>query len=111
MEALESAIFQFCEQCQISFLSIKQLASIDVKANEVGLLALSQKYKLPFITYSAAVLQAQEGVFAHSDYVAKTVGVGNVCERSAVVASKGRLLVGKTTYPGITLALASEEEL
>ena len=49
------------------------------------------------------------GVFAHSDFVQKTVGVGNVCERAAVLASGGVLLMGKTAREGITLALAGEQ--
>ncbi|MBR5751340.1 MAG: cobalamin biosynthesis protein, partial [Clostridia bacterium] len=47
--------------------------------------------------------------FAHSDYVEKTVGVGNVCERAAVKASGGRLLAGKTVFEGMTFALAGDE--
>ena len=39
------------------------------------------------------------GVFAHSDFVMKTVGCGCVCERAAVMTG-GRLLVGKTAMQG-----------
>ena len=68
-----------------------------------------EKYRLPLLTYSADALRAAPGVFAHSDFVQKTVGVGNVCERAAVLASGGVLLMGKTAREGITLALAGEQ--
>ena len=68
-----------------------------------------EKYRLPLTTYSAEELKAVSGAFAHSDYVEKTVGVGNVCERAAVKASDGRLLVGKTIFEGMTFALAGDE--
>ena len=50
------------------------------------------------------------GVFAHSDFVMKTVGCGCVCERAAVMTGE-RLLVGKTAMQGVTLALAGEENV
>ncbi len=37
------------------------------------------------------------------------MGVDNVCERAAVLASGARLLAGKTKYAGVTLALAGED--
>ena len=41
-----------------------------------------------------------------SPWVLQVTGVDNVCERAAVRASGGRLICGKTVFPGITLALA-----
>lgn len=110
-DAFEKAVMAFMEACGMSLLSVKALASIDVKAEERAFTEFAAKYRLPFYTYSAEELRGVQGIFAHSDYVEKTVGVGNVCERAAVKASGGRLLMGKTTYEGITLALAGEEDV
>ena len=81
-----------------------------VKKDEAAILALCEKYRFPLQTYSAAELNAVPGVFAHSDFVMKTVGCGCVCERAAVMTG-GRLLVGKTAMQGVTLALAGEENI
>ena len=96
--------------CGVSLLSVKALATIDVKKTEEALLRFCEKYDLPLLTYSAEELKAVPGRFSHSDFVEKTVGVDNVCERAAA-AEGGRLLTGKTVRDGVTLALAGEETL
>lgn len=110
IDQLENCMMMFLQQCQVSLLSLKALASIDLKADEPALLRLSEKYRLPLHTYSADRLRAADGIFSHSDRVEQAVGVGNVCERAAVLCAGGRLLWGKTTYPSVALALAGVEE-
>ena len=65
---------------------------------------------MPIRFYTAEELNAVEGDFTPSAFVAKTVGVDNVCERAAVLDSKGgRLLLHKTSKNGVTLAIAAED--
>ena len=87
--------------------SIFGAASIDVKENEPGLLAFCAAHGWPCRFYSAAALGAVEGTFTASAFVARTVGVDNVCERSAVLRSGGTLLHRKETIGGVTMALAA----
>ena len=58
--------------------------------------------------YTAAQLNAVEGSFTPSQFVQNTVGVDNVCERSAA-ASGGRIIVPKTALNGVTVAVAEME--
>ena len=109
-EDFEGKAAAFLKDCGVSLLSVKALATIDVKKNERALSQFCEKYSLPLLTYSAAELKAVSGRFSHSDFVEKTVGVGNVCERAAA-AEGGRLLAGKTVMGGVTFALAGEEQL
>lgn len=81
-------------------------ASIDVKENEPGLLAFCAAHGWPCRFFSAQALCAAAGTFTASAFVAQTVGVDNVCERSAVLCSGGTLLWRKETYRGVTMALA-----
>ena len=104
---LEDCFRAFLHENGVSPLSVRAVATIDVKKDEAAILALCEKYRFPLQTYSAAELNAVPGVFAHSDFVMKTVGCGCVCERAAVMTG-GRLLVGKTAMQGVTLALAGE---
>lgn len=108
-EHLETAILSFLEKCGVSLLSVKSLATIDRKKDETAILRFCEKYRLTLNIFTAEELSATEGVFAHSDFVQKTVGVGCVCEPAAVRATSGRLLMGKTAFEGVTLALAGEE--
>lgn len=104
----ETSCLAFLEKCGVSLLAVRAVASIDLKANEPALVSFSEKYHLPLLTYPTEKLRSVPGTFAHSDYVEKTVGVGCVCERAACAAG-GCLLMGKTIYDGMTLALAGEE--
>lgn len=82
------------------------VCSIDMKAQEPGILAFCQTYQLPFETFSQERLKAVEGDFTSSEFVREITGVDNVCERSAVLGSGGKLLVRKQRGKGVTMALA-----
>ena len=105
----EEYALNFLKSCGVSLLSVRALATLDRKADEPALINFCNKYRLSFLTYTAEELRAVPGEFAHSNYVEEVVGVGNVCERAAVLASGGRLLMGKTRYEGVMLALSGEE--
>lgn len=83
-------------------------ASIDVKRDEQAIKSLCRDWGLEFLTYSADELMAQKGDFTKSDFVMKTVGADNVCERS-VAASGARLMVKKTAENGVTIAIGETE--
>lgn len=108
---LEDCIRSFLRENGLSLLSVRALATIDLKADEPGLLALCEKYGLPLLTYPAEALMALPGVFSSSDFVLKITGVDCVCERAAVMATGKRLLIGKTKCEGVTLALSGDEAL
>ena len=92
---------------QLQFSAINSLCSIDLKANETGLIAYCKEHSLPFNTYSSEILLQAEGEFTPSPFVKKITGVDNVCERSAVVNSNGgEKLVNKTVKQGVTVAVA-----
>lgn len=107
-EAIESSILNILESENYHILSINALASIDKKANEKGILEFAKKYDLPFNTYSAEELNSLEGDFTKSEFVKSVVEVDNVCERSAIKESNGKLIRRKDTCDGagVTVALA-----
>jgi cobalt-precorrin 5A hydrolase len=105
----EENALDYLKSSGVSLLSVRALATIDRKADEPAFQDFCAKYRLTLLTYSAEALANASGRFARSEYVMKAVGVDNVCERAAVLASGGRLLIGKTLYEGVTLALAGEE--
>ena len=79
----------------------------DVKRDEAGLAEYAGDSGAQLVFYSAEELSAVPGDFAESEFVKKTVGVGNVCERAAVLgAGIGELLIGKTAHDGVTVAAA-----
>lgn len=87
--------------------AVAQACSIDLKATEPGLLEFCRANGLPFKTFSAEQLSVLKGNFTASEFVRKTTGVDNVCERSAVLGSGGTLLTKKDAGSGITMAVAA----
>ena len=110
MEQIEEIVIQELTKLKVTLTVVKGIASIDVKKEENGLLSFAKEYALPIRFYSAEELNTVQGEFTSSAFVAKTVGVDNVCERAAVLDSGGgKLLLRKTGRNGVTLAVAEEE--
>ena len=65
-----------------------------------------EKYGIELLTFTAAELGDTKGSFTASDFVKKTVGVDNVCER-AVCAAGAELTHKKTAADGVTFALGT----
>lgn len=102
-EAIEVAVEEALGE--YSLTAISQIASIDLKQDEAGLIAFCESKNLSLTTYSAEELNGVAGEFTPSDFVQSITGVDNVCERAAVL-SGGRLLVPKQSKNGVTVAVA-----
>ena len=105
---IESAVFAALETAGIVFERVCRIATIDLKADEAGLLGFCEKYGLKLTAYSAQELMETYGEFTKSDFVKSVTGVDNVCERSAVRCSGGHLILCKTASDGVTVAAAEE---
>ena len=93
---------------QIHPAAVKAVGSIDLKQDEPGLLAYCREQGWPVEFYTASRLEAVEGEFTPSDFVRRTTGVDNVCERAAALGG-GELVIRKTSGHGVTVAAAVEE--
>ena len=98
-QAVEKAAFTCLEENQIYPQAVACLASIDIKKEEPGLLALAEKMGIPFETFSSEELLAVKGEFTASSFVSRTVGVDNVCERSALKAAQDRICLNTGRIP------------
>lgn len=104
MQALEASL----AEAHVAHEAVCALASIDLKADEPGLLQLADQLGVPLRLHSAQELRDVSGDFASSEFVERTVGVGNVCERAACAAGE-RILLGRRAYGNVTIALAASE--
>ncbi|MBQ7733521.1 MAG: cobalamin biosynthesis protein [Synergistaceae bacterium] len=107
-DEFESSAQAFMKSSGASILSLKALASIDIKANEPALVKFSHSHKIPFITFSASELQELPGRFTSSQRVLEITGTDNICERACVKAAgeNAVLLRSKFISGGMTFALA-----
>ena len=110
-EAIESGVRAALAAHGLSARAVGCAASIDVKRDEQGLIEFARAWELPLAFYSAQQLRDTPGSSAASAFVERTVGVDNVCERAALRAAGdgARLLVGKTTGAGMTVAVAQQD--
>ena len=88
-----------------SIESVVELASIDAKRSEPGLLAFASRWHLPLRWFPAAELGTVE-VPNPSAAVAAAVGTPSVAEAAALLASTGELVVTKRTSANVTVAVA-----
>lgn len=105
---LDAMLFRILQKTGLNIEDVAAFASIDVKKEEPGIQELSGYYRIPFLTYPAQVLRSLTGDFSGSQFVENTVGVDNVCARSAMAACKegGELVMDKQAENGITMAVA-----
>lgn len=66
-EVLEWGLQEVLKEYGLEMAQLCGLASIDLKKEEAGLLQLSEKYKIPFVTYSAEELMKIRNVSDSSD--------------------------------------------
>ena len=117
--AIQEAFGMAMRQAGMDPLALAGVHSIDLKAEEPGLLEFCTRMGLGLRTHTADELAAVPGDFSASDFVKKTTGVDNVCERSALLGARQlaatittpqpadvSLVLGKLAQNGVTVALA-----
>lgn len=92
---VETAIAQVCQSHHFAQGAIAGIATLDIKADEVGLLELCEAHDWPLKTFPSEVLKSV-AVPTQSTVVAQEVGTPSVAEAAAIVVAQG------LNYPGET---------
>ncbi|MDR0452240.1 MAG: cobalamin biosynthesis protein [Treponema sp.] len=109
-EAVCSAVTEALSRETIDIRSVAAVGTIDIKKDEPALAALCRQKGWPLLCYTAEELRGAGNGFTRSDFVFSAVGVDNVCERAAFLASRsGVMLVRKFAAGGVTVAAALGE--
>lgn len=88
---------------------VREVATIDLKADETGLLDFCARLQLPLRVIARADVAARGWTGEPSAWVQQNVGVDGVCEPCALIASpRGRLIVPKTALDGVTVAVVED---
>lgn len=89
--------------------AVREVATIDLKAQEPGLLAWCARHKLPLRVISRETVASRPWAPKPSAWVQEQVGVDGVCEPCALIASpRGRLVVPKTALDGVAVAVVED---
>ncbi len=108
-EEIQDLLHRVLNDYHLAAASIAGLASIDLKADEEGLLALAQSLSRPLVFFSRDQLATVREIPTPSKVVQKHVGVESVCEAAAILASgNGTLIAPKQVTPNATIAIARQ---
>lgn len=106
-DALAQALAQAPAGRQLG--EVREIATIDLKQDEPGLLAFCAAHGLPLRVIARASVAARAWVTRSSDWVMQNVGVEGVCEPCALIAAaRGALLVPKMTLDGVAVAIVED---
>ena len=95
------------EESKLAISSLISIATINLKADEPGLIALAEELNLPISFFDKDELNRADGIKSPSEMVEKHTGVKSVCEAAAILASKnGKLIVPKHSTRNVTVAIA-----
>lgn len=108
-QELEGHLRHVFQTHEFSVNSLSKIVSVDLKAEESGLLELARTLNVPIEFYTRDELNQVKTVPNPSSLVNKHIGVKSVCEAAAMLAT-GRtcLLIPKTANRTVTLALAAK---
>lgn len=107
LKEVEGAYFSVLKKQDVSPLCVRNLASIDVKKDEKGLLRFAKRHNLKIDFYSKDELAEMPLPSGFSPFVMGKVGVGGVCEPAALKsAGTKRIWVKKNKIGRVTIAIA-----
>lgn len=106
-EEIEDVVFKVLKDAGVYQKSIRNLATIDVKNDEAGLLGFASRFGLTIDFYTKVELEEAKLVTPPSLHVIEAVGVGGVCEPAAMLSARvTRLLVPKVKSGNVTVSVA-----
>jgi cobalt-precorrin 5A hydrolase len=108
-DSIVAAVNTTLESAGVSLTRVRLLASADVKADEPGLREAADRLHVPLRLISSNEIRTSPRAFTRSAFVQSKVGIPGVAEPAALLAGRRtKLLLPKTKFPGVTVALAQE---
>ncbi len=103
---IEAAVRTVLDKYNFSFLSVRSIATIDLKAEEPGMKVFARKYSFGLLSFRPEELNNVTGV-SWSDAAFRATGAKAVAEPSALLAAGAEmLLVPKQKIGNVTVAVA-----
>lgn len=98
------------KECNLHMDSIKHIATVDVKADEIGLLEACERLKKELIIIDREQIRPIQDNYEGSDFVEKTIGVRCVSAPAAYLSSNkdGKFIKEKKRYKGVTVSIYEE---
>lgn len=115
-DVIQKRVFAAFEYMKYDFRQVIEIATIDIKRDEQGLLEFAERHNLPIKFYTAEELMSvpkEPHNLKGSGFVLKITGADNVSERAAILAAGGGRIIIPKSYPnctgdGVTVAAAAK---
>jgi len=108
-EAVKQSIMNALQRVNLTIERVRLLSTIAIKSEEPGLLQAAEELGIPLRIVSRQEIGTCAKEYSKSKFVKEKIGVGGVCEPSALIAGrKTQLILKKQKYPGVTVAIAQE---
>lgn len=108
-ERIVEAVKGACKRVGVELADIRLLASADIKSDEQGLISAAKELGVPIRFIASDEIKASTRSFESSKFVLEKVDLPAVAEPAALLAGRRtRLVLPKTTFNGITVAIAKE---
>ncbi|AQV01970.1 MULTISPECIES: cobalt-precorrin 5A hydrolase [Desulfococcus] len=112
MSEMHRLLTETLDRHRLSLLSVSTLASVDIKRDETGLIALGESLGIPLVFFDREALGRVRTIATPSAMVEKHIGVKSVCEAAAILAARnGALIVPKQITPNVTAAVARRSSM
>ncbi len=110
-ESIIEAVEKAMDEANLHMESIRIFATVDLKADEAGLLEAVEHYGKKIVVVPREDILPIEDNFEGSDFVKKSIGVKSVSAPCALLASgsKGEFVTEKMRHGGITVSIYEEE--
>jgi cobalt-precorrin 5A hydrolase len=106
---VKDAINSALTDADVSIDRVRLAGTVDLKADEVGLLSALDELGIPLRIVSRPEIDTCAKDYSKSDFVIEKIGVGGVAEPAALISGrKTKLILKRQKYPGITVAIARE---
>ncbi|MBF0278313.1 MAG: cobalamin biosynthesis protein [SAR324 cluster bacterium] len=108
-DQIQKAVSQALQQINRPLEDVREIATIDLKGEEPGLLEWCTRHHFALHTIKQELLAKRPWVSKTSAWVQKNIGVEGVCEPAALLASvRGELILEKMALNGVTVAIVED---
>jgi len=109
VEQIDAAIRGGLARVSREIGEIREVATIDLKAEEPGLRQWCEQHDVPQRIIARSVIAARPWATEPSAWVEENVGVVGVCEPCALVAAfRGQIILPKTALDGVAVAIVED---
>lgn len=108
-EKIVEAVQKTLQTHHLSLDNVRLLATVDIKSKEPGIIEAADILGVPLKIISSEEIKTCAKEFKRSDFVVNKIGLEGVSEPAALLGGrKTQLIIEKTKYPGVTVAVARE---